>query len=143
MFPEAVQVVGGPYSFWADVKLNAWALVAVLVAWAARWLVQHREWAAPVEAIVALSPLVPSLFYVRSLSRWIGGMDELQRRIQLEACLVAMTGTVFLVTALSLLEGSGVEVSARLRHGLGWEGTFAVVVLFYILGNALVNRRYR
>jgi len=86
---------------------------------------------------------MPSLLYLLSMARWIGGMDELQRRLQLEACLFATTGTVFVATGLSLLGGLGVLSSVRLQHGLGWEGTFAVVILLYILGSVVVNRRYR
>jgi hypothetical protein len=86
-----------------------------------------------------LLPLVPSFLYVRSIARWIGGMDELQRRIQLEACLFATTGAVFISAAMSLLETSGVLRS----HGLGWEGTFAAILLLYILGNVISNRRYQ
>lgn len=143
IFPEAVQV-GSRYSFQQDIKLNAWAFVALLMALVARWwLRSHGDWAAPLRAMIALSPLVPSLLWVRSLALWIGRMDELQRRIQLEACLFATTGTVFLVTALSLLEGHGMLAATRLQHGLGWEGTFAAIVAWYILGNVLTNRRYR
>jgi hypothetical protein len=143
VLPEAVRP-GKGYSFRADLKLNAWALVAVAVAWAARSLLQHhREWGALLQTAVALTPLVPSLFFAKRIGRWIAGMDELQRRIQLEACLFATTGTVFLVTALSLVAGAGALQSMRLQHGLGWEGTFAAVVGFYILGNVLLNRRYR
>jgi hypothetical protein len=69
-------------------------------------------------------------------------MDELQRRIQLEACLLATTGTIFIVTAFSLLTSEGIRMP-RLQHGLGWEGTFASIILLYILGNIIVNRRYR
>jgi len=142
-FPEAVRP-GRHYSFRADMKLNAWALVAVAAAWLARWWLQHhREWGVLLQSAVALTPLVPSLLYVRSIARWIGGMDELQRRIQLEACLFATTGTVFLATALSLLGSVGSLQSVRLQHGLGWEGTFAAIILLYILGNMVVGRRYR
>ncbi len=143
LFPEAVRP-GGSYSFAREIKLNAWAFVAVAVAAFARWLLQHHhEWSGPVQAAIALAPLVPSLFYVRSIARWMEGMDELQRRIQLEACLMASLATVFLTTGLSLLEGAGVLLSARLQHGLGWEGTFGVLVVFYLVANVLVNRRYR
>jgi hypothetical protein len=125
-------------------KLNAWALVAAVVAFVARALLQHhRDWDAPLQAVVALAPILPSLLYLRSIARWIGGMDELQRRIQVEACLFATTVTVFVRTSLDLLEGVGVLQSTRLRHGLGWEGTFAVIIVFYILGNMIFNRRYR
>lgn len=143
VFPEAVRP-GKHYSFRCDMKLNAWALVAVAVAACARWLLQrHHEWGGLVQAAVALTPLVPSLLYVRSIARWIGGMDELQRRIQLEACLFATTGTVFLATAVSLLESAGVLEWSRLRHGLGWEGMFGAVILLYVTGNFLINRRYQ
>jgi len=64
-------------------------------------------------------------------------------RIQLEACLFATTAMVFTGAALDLLKGIGVLQSTRLRHGLGLEGTFAAIIVFYILGNILFNRRYR
>jgi hypothetical protein len=143
IFPEAVQP-GRQYSWRAELKLNAWAFVAMLAAGMARWVLQHHQgWGLGLRSIIALTPLVPSLLYVQSIARWIGGMDELQRRIQLEACLFATTATVFVVTALSLLHGTGVLQSVRLQYGLGWEGTFAAIIGFYVLGNMLVNRRYR
>jgi len=143
ILPESVRP-GKNYSFAADMKLNAWALVAVAVSFVARSLVQHhRDWGAALQSVVALAPLLPSLLYVRSIARWIGGMDELQRRIQLEACLFATTATVFLRTSLDLLDGTGTLQSTRLQHGLGWEGTFAAIIVFYILGSAIFNRRYR
>ena len=144
ILPESVQP-GKHYSFRADLKLNTWAFVALLVSAIARWLLRHHpEWGALLQSAVALSPLIPSLFYVRSIVRWIGGMDELQRRIQLEAALFATIGTVLITTAIGLLEGNGLLFSSgRLQHGLGWEGTFAVIIFLYVLGNIVVNRRYR
>ncbi len=143
IFPESVQI-GRHYSFSADVKLNAWALVAVAVAVLARiLLVRGIEWSSPLRAIVALSPLLPSLLYVRSIARWIRGMDELQRRIQLESCLFATTGTIFVATAVNLLGTAGVLRGTRVENGLGWEGMFALVIAFFVLGTAIINRRYR
>ena len=142
ILPEAVRP-GRHYSFRSDLKLNAWAFVAVAIAALARWLLHHHEWGRFLQAAVALAPLLPSLLYVQSIARWIGGMDELQRRIQLEACLFATTGTVFIATALSLLQGVSVIASARLQHGLGWEGTFGVLILLYVVANFIINHRYR
>ena len=143
ILPESVRP-GRHYSFAADMKLNAWALVAAVVAFLARALLQHhRDWDAALQAVVALTPLLPSLLYLRSIAQWISGMDELQRRIQLEACLFATTTTVFLRTSLDLLGGTGTLPSLRLQHGLGWEGTFAAIIVFYILGNIIFNRRFR
>ncbi len=139
ILPDAVRP-GKHYSFLADLKLNAWAFVAVLASFIAHWLLpRHTDWRDPLRAAIALVPLVPSFLYVWSIARWIGGMDELQRRIQLEACLFGTTGTVFITAAMSLLEAAGVLQS----HGLGWEGTFAAILLLYILGNIFSNRRYQ
>jgi len=143
ILPESVQI-GKHYSFWADMKLNAWAIVATLVAAASRILLHgHPDWAVPLRAAVALAPMIPSLLYVRSCARWIGGMDELQRGIQLQACLFATIATLFVTGSVNLLGMAGVLEATRLQKGLGWEGMFALVIFFYILGNVIVNRRYR
>jgi hypothetical protein len=124
----------------ADLKLNAWAFVAVLASFCAHWMLsRYTDWGPVLRSVVALAPLAPSFLYARSIARWIGGMDELQRRIQLEASLFATTGTIFVITAMNLLEASGVLQS----HGLGWEGVFAAILLLYILGNIISNRRYQ
>lgn len=139
---ESVQP-GRGYSFRADMKLNSWAFAAVALAFASRIVIKHHpEWGMWMRAFIALSPLFPSLLYVRSIGRWIRGMDELQQRIQLGACLFATTGTIFIVLAFNLLLAQGVHLS-RLPHGLDWEDTFASVVLLYILGNVVINRRYK
>ena len=143
IFPESVQP-GKHYSFRADMKLNIWAIVAVLMAVGSRILLrQNHEWGIPFRAVAALSPLLPSLLYVCSVARWIRGMDELQRCIQLEACLFATIGTIFITTAFSLLADVGGINLPRLQRGLGWEGTFASVIILYILGNIIFNRRYK
>ena len=140
--PESVQP-GKHYSFQADMKLNAWAIVAVALAVVSRiCLAHHGDWHLLIRAAIALSPLLPSLFYVWSVTRWIRGMDELHRRIQLEACLFATIGTIFVVTAVSLLQANGISLP-RLQNGIGWEGTFASIICLYILGSVIVNRRYQ
>jgi uncharacterized protein YacL len=142
IFPESVQL-GKHSSFRADLKLNAWAFVAVAFAIVSRISLRHHaDWPLLSRAIIALSPLLPSLLYVRSIANWIRSMDELQRRIQLEACLFATIGTIFITTAYNLLSTHGIYLS-RLPHGLDWEDTFASVILFYILGNFISNRRYK
>jgi hypothetical protein len=140
--PESVQP-GKHYSFRADMKLNAWAFVAVALAMISRAMVNHHPgWSIALRIVIVLSPLLPSLLYVRSISHWIRGMDELQRRIQLEACLFATVGTIFFVTAFDLLKAHGIQIP-RLHAGPGWEGTFACVVFLYFLGSVIVSRRYK
>ena len=95
-----------------------------------------------VRAAIALAPLVPGLLYVRSWMRFIGGLDELQRRIQLEAWLFAVTGTVLIGIAISTLNTSGIQLGG-LEHGLGMGGAFIVAFALWLVGSAIANCRYK
>jgi len=141
--PEALQC-GKGYSFKTDMKVNAWAFVALLLALTASWMLQHHPaWPLPLRSAVTLLPLFPCLLYARSIWRWIHSLDELQRRIQVEAVLFAMTGAVFFSTAISLLGGIGVLQSTSLEHGLGFLRTFAVILFLYVVSATTLSRRYR
>ena len=142
-FPEANRPK--PYPIFGDLKLNAWAFVAVLAAQPAHWMLpaHPEDWWAGVRALLALAPLLPGFLWMRSVWRWINSLDEMQRLIQYEACFISAVGTIFLSTALGLLNQVGVIQSVRLRNGLGWEGTFALMVCLYLIGCVTSNRRYQ
>ncbi|MCS1407879.1 MAG: hypothetical protein M2R45_01040 [Verrucomicrobia subdivision 3 bacterium] len=134
-----------PYPFWADIKLNAWAIVAVVLA-----LPNHfvsfsgfEGTVALLRALLTVLPVFPTILWLRSLKRWMDSLDELQRRIQLEAGLGALAWTCLLVTIVSLLRSSSLLVDTRFEQGLGWEGTFASLVFGYLLSCLVVNCRYR
>jgi hypothetical protein len=138
LFPEAVRTSPGE-----AIKLSAWAGVAVIVSLLSRWWLAHQaDWNAAVRAGIALAPMVPSLLWARCLVRWMRKLDEMQRRMQYEAWLFALAGTVFVLTALGLIQSAGVFRYGRIMHGLGWEGAFALMFLLYCLGCAICNRRY-
>jgi len=141
--PESLQC-GKGYSFKTDMKVNAWVFVSLFFAlFAPKILHYNLAWPSLLRSAVALSPLLPCLLYFRSIWRWNHNMDELQRRIQIEAGLFATTGAIFLATALSLLSGIGVLQSTSLEHGLGFIRTFAVILFLYVIGTTVLSRRYR
>jgi|GEM_PF-505223 len=139
LLPEAVQTSPSE-----AIKLSGWAGVAVIVSFGSRWWLQHHaDWNDVLRTGVALAPIVPSLLWVRSITRWMQRLDELQRRIQYEAWFFAAMGTVFLMTALNLSNSAGTLGPVRMRNGLGWEGAFAAIFFLYCIGCALSNRRYK
>jgi hypothetical protein len=139
VLPEAVQTPPN-----VAIKLNAWAGVAVVVLFLSRWWLQlHADWDGGLRTLVALAPIVPSLLWARSIARWMRQLDEMHRRVHYEAWFFAAVGTVFLVTALNLVESAGVFRLRRLPHGLGWEGAFAAMFFLYGAGLAISNRRYK
>ncbi len=124
--------------------LAGWAIVAVVISALSRLLLaRNPEAPALLRTVVALLPLVPSLLWARTLMRWMGSLDELQRSIQYGAWLAATVGTLFVVTALSLLKSARVLEFGRIQNGLGWEGTFVLLFVLYCAKCAISVRRYQ
>jgi len=119
-------------------RLNAWALVALAVAFGARRALSEPGWSDPVRAAVALTPLLPSGFYVLGIVRWIRGLDELQRRIQIGALAFVAVVMGFAMLGVDLLQGAGF---LRQFHW-GWEFAYGLTFLLWMIGCALSTRRY-
>ena len=119
-------------------RLNAWALVALAVSFAARWALRQPGWSEPLRAAVALAPLLPGSFYVLGIVHWIRGLDELQRRIQIGAVAFVAAVMGFAMMGVDLLQGAGF-----VRHfHWGWEFAYAAAFLLWMIGCALSTRRY-
>ena len=142
---ESYQPGSGHYSLRKDMRLNAWLAVTaalyVLVLW---WLKHHRDLSPLTQGLLRLLPLLPALLYVRAWIRVVRGLDELQRRIQLEAFLFAALGTVIIGVVIATLNASGVYLPdlGDLRHGLGLGGTFFVMFPLWLVGGAVASCRY-
>jgi len=78
---------GKQYSWRASLKAGGgWMMLAFLTDLPGIYLIEHhRDWHLALRAAIALVPLIATLLYVRSISRWVRGMDELHRRITLAA----------------------------------------------------------
>ena len=140
---ESVTPHSGHYSFKKDLRLNAWLAVTAVTYIAALAVVRRNpEWSSLGRGLVALVPLVPSLLYVRSWWRFVRSMDELQRRIQIEAFLFAALGTVLVGTVLNTLSAEGVSFG-MLTHGMGLGGVFMVMFPLWLVGGAIANCRYK
>ena len=140
---ESVQPLSGHYSCKKDLRLNAWLFVATAIYLVTLLLQRrHPEWSPLALGMLALTPLIPGMLYVRSCLRFIRGLDELQRRIQLEAWLFASLGTLIIGTVINTLNANGVTFG-RLTHGLNLGGAFALTFVLWAVGNVIADRRYR
>ena len=140
---ESVRPCSGQYSVRSDLRLNAWLGVAAVVYVAGIFLLKrHPEWSPLLRGMVALTPMVPGLLYVRSCMRFIRGMDELQRRVQLDAFLFAALGTVIVEAAFSTLSMQGVAFGPW-SHGLGMGGAFFIMFTLWLVGTGIANCRYK
>ena len=107
------------------------------------WLLKrHPEWSAGWRVVATLTPLLPGVFYLLSLLQSFRAMDELQRRIQLEAWIVALGGTVVVIAVLNVLNANGVGPAAY-PHGLQIGGVYITMYLFWSIGFTFSRLRYR
>ncbi|MDB6125349.1 MAG: hypothetical protein JWQ71_4342 [Pedosphaera sp.] len=150
--PDEIWLGKKDYSFRTDFTVNRWMFVALVLSALSDVFFPHQisQWPATLRAVVALAPFLAILFWIRSVRRWIGGMDELHRRITVAACLFATIATFFAVTAWQTLDKTGVWQSiyqiTHLHLGLNPADLWLIlsqVTFFYFLGYAHFNRRYQ
>ena len=139
---ESVSPLSGRYSLKRDLRLNAWCFVA-MAFYAANLLLleKHPAWTPMAKGLLTLSPLIPGALYLRTCLRFIGGMDELQRRIQLEAWLFASLGALLAGAVINTLNEVGIGMGG-FQHGLGLGATFALTFVLWAGATAVANRRF-
>jgi hypothetical protein len=79
--------------------------------------------------------LASALYLLFAFARFFATADEMQRRMQGEAVLFAAGGTALLGVLYGFLERLG------LPH-LGWAYLFPVIVLLWLVGMSMAERRY-
>ena len=142
-----------PYSWRGSLKAGGgWMMLAFLTDLPGNYLLaHHKDWPLALRIVVALIPLMASLLYVRSIVRWVRGMDELHRRVVLEAFLFSTVAYLGLAAAWFLLNHAGVWEAIAHATGLHLEempfsNCTLIICLTYILygiGYSFLNRRYQ
>ena len=99
-------------------------------------VLKHVDVARPWRDLIALSPMVAAAATAWIVLRELRRMDELQRRIQLEALGFSFAGTAILTFSYGFLEGLGYP---RLSMFTVWP----ILAVLWVVGLALARRRYR
>jgi hypothetical protein len=140
---ESVTLRSGHYSLKRDLHLSAWLAVAAATYLIALFLSKaHPDWNPAAKGLIALTPLIPGYLYIRSWLKFIRGMDELQRRVQLEALLFSALATIIVGTVINTLNANGLSVGG-LQHGLGLGGVFLVMYPVWMVSGAVIYCRYK
>ena len=107
--------------------------------WCARAVLENPDLATGLKVATALMPVPIFALFILLFIRLIRTMDELERRIQLEALAFAYTLTVLLLMTLGLLQRA-VQLSFQ---DWSYAHVWVYVVLFYFLSIPWVARRYQ
>jgi hypothetical protein len=147
------------YCLWTDMKVNYWLFFAICAGAANVFLFHSRlplqedylTWPVGLRAIIELIPLLAALLWIRSIAKWMRGMDEMQRRITLEAWLFGAAATLCVLSFWPLLDESGVSAAILKATKFHLEAldkpnfplTLCLLCIFYVLGHFILNRRYK
>ena len=99
-------------------------------------LLTHVAIASPWRDLIAMCPMFPAATVAWIVLRELRRMDELQRRIQLEALGFSFAGTAILTFSYGFLEGLGYP---KLSMFTVWP----ILGVLWAVGLALARRRYR
>src|SRR5262245_51097616 len=97
--PDEIFLGKPDYSMWTDWRVNGWLFVATIISGLCDIVFRSQvaQWPLWLRLIAGILPFVAILFWMRSLSRWVRGMDELHRRISSEAILFTTSATFLFV----------------------------------------------
>lgn len=105
----------------------------------ARGLLEIPDLTQTLRVVIALTPAIPCALFLLAFMQNIGQLDELERKIQMEAFAFAFPLTVFMLMFLGLLQ-LAVDLSP---DNWSYRHAWAFVPVFYFGGLALSWRKYR
>jgi hypothetical protein len=86
-------------------------------------------------AVISVLPVIPVMYGMFAYLRFLRGVDELQRRIHLEAVGFSLALTSIITLTLGFLERVGIQT-------LGMVWVMPLIIMLWSLGLAIANRRY-
>ncbi len=93
----------------------------------------------PLKVLVAVLPVVPAAIFVWCFVSVLRGLDELQRRVHLEALAIAYPLATLFLWTLGLLE-LAIDLSSE---DWSYRHIWSFLPMFYFIGLAIAWRRYR
>jgi hypothetical protein len=115
------------------------AITWVLVYLLARWLLDNQQLDEGARIVVALMPIVPFALFLGLMLAGIRQMDELHRKVHLEALAIAYPLAMLLLMLLGLLE----LVIPLPPEDWSYRHVWQFLPLFYFIGLAFTWRRYQ
>jgi len=114
--------------------LLALTAYVVLIGVSAYWL--GRNPPLPWKYAIAVLPMLPVLLAPVFVVQLLHSLDELQRKIQLEALGFAFAATALCSLAYGFLENAGLP-------DLNWVWVWPIMGMFWVVGLLAARRRYR
>lgn len=111
----------------------------VVTYFISRTVLKNVELGQTAKVVVALLPAIPCGLFLLAFMRNIQQLDELERKVQMEALAFAFPVAIFFLMFLGLLQ-LAVELSP---DNWSYRHVWVFLPLFYFAGLALAWRRYK
>jgi drug/metabolite transporter (DMT)-like permease len=126
-------------------RSNFWGL-AIAILWGISYLIGRGALDKELQlqptwlrVAAALLPVGPAALFLWAIISHVRSLDEMQRRIHLEALVIAYPLTILLLMTLGLMElATGLP-----KEDLSYRHVWVALPIFYFLGLALSWRRYK
>ena len=123
-------------TIYAGITVTALWVISYMVARMALQMFQLAPW---LRVTVALLPIIPTALFLWSVVSRIRSLDELERRIHLEALAIAFPLAILLLWTLGLL-----QLAINLNpDDWSYRHVWVYLPLFYFIGLAIARRRYQ
>ena len=114
-------------------------IVWVVIYWIALFFLKNPETSGALKVAMVLLPAIPFAFFLFRFVSYLRSLDELHRRVHLEALALAFPiATLFLMT-LGLVEKAG----ALSQKYWSYQDVWYYLPIFYLIAVAISWRRYR
>ena len=90
----------------------------------------------PWRYVAMLAPIVPAMWSLAGVMKYLRAMDEMQRRVHLEGVAFAFVVTIVLVFSYGLLERAGLPKIPTI-----WQAS--LMIFLWGVGSYIAARRYR
>jgi hypothetical protein len=111
----------------------------ILTYFFARALIENNQLSQGIRLVAALVPIIPFAIFLMSILVGIRDLDELHRRVHLEALAIAFPLTMLLLMLLGLVE----LVIPLSPDDWSYRHVWQFLPVFYFFGLALTWRRYQ
>jgi hypothetical protein len=85
-----------------------WGIGALATALAVKWIFKHEELPSPAKPILGFLPVLLAILFVVAFVKDVRKLDEMRRRIHLQAAAVAFLLTVILSFVFDGLKSTGI-----------------------------------
>ncbi len=113
--------------------LSSMAAYSIIVVVSMRFLRGHEH--TPLGYAIAFLPIIPSVFALLAFLRYFRGLDELQRRIQLEAVSFSFLATCLITLTWAFQQNAGLP-----RFDVSWVAP--LLIALWGIGVGIAKRRY-